>query len=87
MWTLAAISMAIMGIRNLIAILLLGRYALIALRDYRAQRKAGIKSPVFNASILPDHIADRIEYWKGEDQEEDAKKEGSSWQRPIVFIM
>ncbi len=76
-WTLADISMAIMGIINLIAILLLGRYALIALRDYRAQRKAGIKSPVFNASILPDHIADRIEYWKGEDQEEDAKKEES----------
>ena len=52
-WTLADISMAFMAIVNLIAITLLGKYAFKALDDYRAQKKAGIKDPVFKASNIP----------------------------------
>lgn len=62
-WNLADISMAIMGIINLIAILLLGKYAIMALHDYTAQKKAGIKSPVFKASSIPE-IADKMSCWK-----------------------
>ncbi len=62
-WTLADISMAIMGLVNLIAILLLGKYAIIALDDYRSQKKAGIKKPTFKSSTLPE-IEDKIECWK-----------------------
>ena len=61
-WNLADISMAIMGIINLIAILLLGKYAVKALHDYAAQKKAGIKSPVFKASSIPE-IADKMDCW------------------------
>lgn len=52
-WTLADISMAFMALVNLIAITLLGKYAFKALDDYRAQKKAGIKEPVFKASNIP----------------------------------
>lgn len=62
-WNLADVSMAIMGMVNLVAILLLGKYALKALQDYSGQRKAGIKSPVFKASSIPE-IADKMECWK-----------------------
>lgn len=62
-WNLADISMAIMGIVNLVAILLLGKYAIRALHDYAAQRKAGIKSPVFRASSIPE-MEDKMECWK-----------------------
>ena len=51
-WNLADIFMGFMAIVNLIAILLLGRWALAALDDYAAQRKRG-EDPVF--------VADRIE--------------------------
>ena len=62
-WTLADISMAIMGMVNLVAILLLGKYAIIALEDYRTQKKSGIKNPTFKSSTIPD-IEDKIECWK-----------------------
>ncbi|MEG1587609.1 MAG: alanine/glycine:cation symporter family protein [Bacteroidales bacterium] len=62
-WNLADISMAIMGIINLIAILLLGKYAIKALHDYAAQKKSGIKSPVFKASSIPE-IEDKMDCWK-----------------------
>ena len=44
--------MGLMAIMNLIAILLLGKWALAALDDYSAQRKAG-KDPVFVADSIP----------------------------------
>ena len=46
-WSLADVTMALMAICNLIAILFLGKYAIRLLNDYRAQKKAGIQSPVF----------------------------------------
>ena len=45
--------MGIMAIVNLIAILFLGKYAFLALKDYVAQKKAGIETPVFKASSIP----------------------------------
>ena len=51
-WNLADIFMGLMAIMNLIAILLLGKWALAALDDYSAQRKAG-KNPVFVADSIP----------------------------------
>ena len=51
-WNLADIFMGFMAIINLVAILLLGRWALKALDDYSAQRRAG-KDPVFVASSIP----------------------------------
>ena len=62
-WNLADVFMAIMGIVNLIAILILGKYAIKALKDYNAQKKAGIKSPVFKASSIPE-IEDKMDCWK-----------------------
>ena len=51
-WNFADITMGFMAIVNLVAILLLGKWALKALDDYTAQRKRG-EDPVF--------VADRIE--------------------------
>ena len=51
-WNLADIFVGFMAIVNLIAILLLGKWALKALEDYTAQRKQGL-DPVF--------VADRIQ--------------------------
>ena len=50
-WNLADIFMGFMAIVNLISILLLGKWALKALDDYAAQRKAG-KDPVFIAEHI-----------------------------------
>ena len=61
-WNLADLFMALMAITNIIAILLLGKYAFIALDDYTQQKKQGIKDPVFKASILPKQ--DCIYWWK-----------------------
>ena len=53
-WNLADVFMALMAITNLIAIALLGKFAFKALDDYKAQKKAGIKDPVFKASSIPE---------------------------------
>jgi AGCS family alanine or glycine:cation symporter len=46
-WSLADLTMAVMTLINLIAILLLRKVAMEALRDYNAQKKAGIKNPIY----------------------------------------
>ena len=51
-WNLADIFMGFMAIINLVAILLLGKWALAALADYTRQREEG-KDPVFLASSVP----------------------------------
>ena len=51
-WNFADIFMGFMAIINLVAILLLGRWALKALDDYTAQRRQG-KDPVFVADSIP----------------------------------
>lgn len=51
-WNLADVFMALMAIINLIAIALLGKFAFKALDDYKMQKKAGIKNPIFKASSI-----------------------------------
>lgn len=51
-WTLGDIGVGIMAWLNVIAILLLRKPALLALKDYQAQRKQGVKEPVFNPKSL-----------------------------------
>lgn len=53
-WNLADLIMGLMAITNLIAIALLGKFAFKALDDYRMQKKAGIKDPVFKSSSIPE---------------------------------
>ena len=50
-WNLADIFMGLMAVVNLVAILLLGKWAIRVLEDYSAQRRAG-KDPVFVADAV-----------------------------------
>lgn len=63
-WDMADLFMALMAITNLIAITCLMKYALIALKDYVAQKKQGIVDPVFRAEIMPNQKG--ISLWKDE---------------------
>lgn len=60
-WNLADLFMGIMALINLIAIVMLGKIAFAALKDYKAQRKEG-KDPVFYADSIPG--LDGIESWE-----------------------
>lgn len=64
-WNMADLFMALMAIINIIAIILLGKHAFTALKDYTAQKKAGIKDPVFNVDNFPE-IKNTTE-WHGEE--------------------
>lgn len=61
-WSLADITMALMALCNLIAISLLGKYAFRLLEDYREQKRAGIKDPVFTKNRLKEVEKD-LECW------------------------
>lgn len=60
-WGFADITMAMMTICNLVAIVMLGKYAVVLLKDYRSQLKSG-KTPVYHSSTLPE-IASETECW------------------------
>ncbi|MFC5370808.1 alanine/glycine:cation symporter family protein [Arcanobacterium bovis] len=49
-WATVDIAMAVMTITNLIALVMLSKWGVAALRDYEKQRKAGISEPQFVAS-------------------------------------
>lgn len=51
-WDLADLFMSFMAIVNLIAILLLGKFAFKALKSYTDQKKQGVKNPIFKASDI-----------------------------------
>ena len=51
-WSIVDIGLGLMSWVNIIAILLLVKPALIALRDYEAQRKAGVKRLTFHPEKL-----------------------------------
>lgn len=59
-WDLADVLMGLMATVNIIAIVLLGRIAIDALKDYQRQKKQG-KEPVFKASDIGLHDT---ELWK-----------------------
>ena len=61
-WSLADVTMGLMALCNLIAISLLGKYAFRLLEDYRAQKRAGIKDPVFTKDRLKE-VENDIECW------------------------
>lgn len=60
-WSISDILMAVLGISNMIAILLLSKYAIEALKDYNRQKSAG-KEPVFNKSRIT-HDTSGITLW------------------------
>ena len=61
-WTIVDFFMALLTACNLVAIVLLGRYAFRLLDDYRRQKREGRKDPVFHRGQLPE-LADKIECW------------------------
>ena len=46
--------MALLTLCNLVAIILLGKYAFRLLEDYRVQKRSGIDSPTFHRSKMPE---------------------------------
>jgi AGCS family alanine or glycine:cation symporter len=62
-WNIVDFFMAFLTACNLIAIVLLGRYAFRLLDDYRQQKRQGIREPVFHRSQLPE-LADELECWE-----------------------
>lgn len=61
-WNLADVSMGFMTICNLIAIVLLGKYAFRLLKDYQSQKRNGIKNPIFTKDKMKD-IENDLECW------------------------
>ena len=61
LWSIADITMGLMTIINMPVIIILGRYAFRALKDYKKQKKAGI-SPTFRAKDIG--IEDDLDYWQ-----------------------
>lgn len=60
-WALADVFMGLMTLCNLAAIIMLGKYAMILLKDYTAQRKAG-KDPTYHRTTIPE-ISTKTECW------------------------
>nr|WP_239539055.1 alanine/glycine:cation symporter family protein [Arcanobacterium pluranimalium] len=64
-WATVDIAMAIMTITNLVALIMLSKWGIAALRDYEKQRKAGVVEPHFvaaNCEDLPPMPAEHV--WK-----------------------
>ena len=61
-WGFADITMALMTLCNLAAILMLGKYAVRLLKDYRDQRRRGL-DPVYRSSTIPE-LAPETECWE-----------------------
>lgn len=61
-WSLADVTMALMTLCNLVAILLLGRQAVLLLGDYVAQKRQGIKNPVYTRDRIA-ALRDKAECW------------------------
>lgn len=61
LWGIADVTMGAMTIINMPVILILGRYAIKALKDYEKQRKEG-KTPVFKAKNID--LPYDVDYWK-----------------------
>lgn len=53
-WDLADVFMGLMAVINLVVITLLSKQAIACLNDYKAQRRQGIKEPIFNSASIPE---------------------------------
>ncbi len=62
-WNIVDFFMAFLTACNLIAIVLLGRYAFRLLDDYRSQKRQGIKEPTFHRSQLPE-LESELDCWE-----------------------
>ena len=62
-WNIVDFFMAFLTACNLIAIVILGKYAFRLLDDYREQKRRGIKEPTFHRSQLPE-IEHELECWE-----------------------
>ena len=60
-WALADITMGLMTLCNLIAIIILGKYAIKLLNDYQSQKLRGY-DPTYHSSTIPE-IADKTKCW------------------------
>ena len=60
-WALADITMGLMTLCNLIAIMILGKYAIKLLNDYQSQKLRGY-DPTYHSSTIPE-IADKTKCW------------------------
>ena len=60
-WDTADVTMGLMALINLPAILLLAKPALLALKDYQAQKRAG-RDPVFHAAAIG--LEGQTEFWQ-----------------------
>lgn len=69
-WTLGDIGVGLMAWLNIVAILILQKPALACLRDYEAQKKAGIMEPQFDPEALG--IA-RADFWSERKHKRDAQ--------------
>ena len=62
-WNIVDFFMAFLTACNLIAIVILGKYAFRLLDDYREQKRRGIKEPTFHRSQFPE-IEHELECWE-----------------------
>jgi AGCS family alanine or glycine:cation symporter len=62
-WNIVDFFMAFLTACNLIAIVLLGRYAFFLLEDFQKQIKQGIKDPVFHRSQIPE-LEHELDCWE-----------------------
>lgn len=62
-WSIIDLCMALLTACNLVAIILLGKYAFRLLDDYRRQKRQGISDPQFHRSQLPE-LEERLECWE-----------------------
>ena len=62
-WNIVDLFMALLTACNLVAIVLLGRYVVRLLDDYRQQKRRGIKEPVFHRSQMPE-LAGELDCWE-----------------------
>lgn len=63
-WSVGDVFMGLLTLVNLIAIVILGKYAFRLLADYRAQKRRGITEPRFSATDSMPEIADHLDWWK-----------------------
>ena len=68
-WNIVDFFMAFLTACNLVAIVLLGRYAFRLLDDYCRQKRQGIKEPVFYRSLFPE-LENEIECWENNNRTE-----------------
>jgi len=79
----ADITMTMLAFVNLIALAMLFKIALRVLKDYDAQRKAGIKTPVFDSSQFPDLDLD-LKAWPKPDAAQPAAHAAAISGKPVA---